>query len=243
MIYLSVCSRRENRPAEVSTLHDFVEGAPDGLEIALKVAYDAPSIYEGHQSNIDYFDKTYGIKRSDVFVFLHDDVEILSDYAEFATYVNMCRNPSVGFIGVAGAYELGQDAVWWNSRTVGKARGCVMQGTPENMHRNYFGKSGEVAVLDGCFMACAGDTIEIIGGIKKPKYLTSNWDFYDIGLTMDAHMKGLKNYVVPIMIRHVSNGEMREGWYSSRQQFILNYKIYLPRSPALSMKATDGLPC
>lgn len=209
----------------------------------IEIAYDAPSIYEGHQSNIDKFAEIRQLRRSDVFVFLHDDIEILSSHDDFYQYVTKCREPGVGFVGVAGAYNLREDGVWWNSRNFGEARGIVFQG--ENcvsMTPNYFGKSGEVVVLDGCFMACAGDTLEMVK-MKKPDYLTSDWDFYDIGLTFNAHMMGLRNYTVPILTRHVSNGEMREGWFNSQREFVRFANAYLPRKPILSMEETDGLPC
>lgn len=239
---MSICSRSDKQPKELDHLEDWVSLAPTSLEMEISIAFDAKSIYEGHKQNIDYFKLYYNIRRSDIFVFLHDDVEILSSYDDFGKWMDYCLEPSVGFVGVAGAYKLGEDAIWWNSRRANESRGFVFQGKETTtMTPNYFGQSGEVTVLDGCFMACAGTTLELVG-FKKPEYLTSDWDFYDIGVTMDAHMKGLRNHTVPLLIRHVSSGEMREDWYTSRKEFINHYKSYLPRSPALSMEATNGLP-
>ena len=235
MIYLSVCSRRNDRAKELEELHSFKALWPTEYEgLVLHIAYDAPSIYEGHKENLEDADP------DDICILLHDDVEILSTPDELYKYVEKCRISNTGFVGVAGASNLRADAIWWNARNHKEARGFVFQGSENtDMVPNYFGKSGQVVVLDGCFMACTKENLDAIS-LDKPAYLSSDWDFYDISLTMKAHMMGLTNYVVPIITRHVSSGEMRDGWNTSRMEFIKEYKAYLPCK--LNMERTDGIP-
>lgn len=203
-------------------------------DIDLRVYYDATSIYEGHKDNLK------NALPNDICVLLHDDVEILSSKEEFLRLIKLCRFSNTGFVGVAGAANLREDATWWNSRLHDESRGFVFQGSANTrMTPNYFGQSGQVVVLDGCFLACTKGNLDMIG-LDKPKYLTSDWDFYDLALTMKAYMMGLTNYVVPILIRHVSSGRMRDGWYASRNEFVREYKQYLPCK--INMALTNGLP-
>lgn len=235
MIYLSICTRSGDRPKELEALHNYVSNWPEHLEwLNIKVCTDAKSIYEGHKSNLFY------AKDKDICILAHDDVEILSTPEELLTLILKCRYSNTGFVGVAGASNLREDAVWWNSRKFNESRGFVFQGSHNtDMTPNYFGKSGQVVVLDGCMMACTKENLDAIS-LDKPDYLSSDWDFYDIGLTMKAYMMGLVNYAVPIIIRHVSKGEMREGWEKSRKEFIKEYKAYLPCK--LNMEKTNGIP-
>ena len=246
MIYLSVCSRRENTPKELETLTDLVDGegyiANDGDgylvdSYVLLEAYDAESIYKGHQSNLA---SVKDLKDTDIIVFLHDDVEVISNSWALGEALEVCRKPGVGFVGVAGAVNLGRDAIWWNSRQTGEGRGFVFQGDENhNMTPNYFGPCGQVVALDGCLIAATYETVKKVG-LDQPDYLTSKWDFYDLHMTLTAHLEGLNNFVVPAIIRHASPGTPRDGWQQSRQEFIKKHGKYLPCK--LPLEKTLGLP-
>jgi hypothetical protein len=210
------------------------------------VAIDASSVYAGHLANVAdkcsgrYFD---ALKDDSIIVLCHDDIELLSDSQTFLDMLEICNKPGVGFVGVAGAtrYDgMSMQGAWWNARNTGESRGFVFQGKDkETMTPNYFGQHGQVVVLDGCFMACSYKTLKAVG-LEKPHYLTSDWDFYDIHLTLKAHLMGLSNYTVPIIIRHESDGQMREGWHTARQQFLKYHHGNLPIK--LPYQKTNGLP-
>lgn len=204
------------------------------------MAYDASSIYTGHSSNIESNDK---LDDDDVIVLCHDDIEILSDPYLVDELLELCNEPGVGFVGVAGGARFDAQNIqgaWWNARNTGEARGFVFQGKDNlTMAPNYFGPHGQVVVLDGCFMACSYKTLKTVG-LEKPHYLTSNWDFYDIHLTLKAHLMGLSNYTVPILIRHESPGIPREEWHAARSQFLKYHSGNLPCK--IPMDKTHGLP-
>ena len=242
MIYLSICTRQKEEDKVSNTLQSLIDysniasiGYPK-VDMKCKIATNAPSIYEGHTENINWSFLT----DDDIVVFVHDDVEILSTPDKFKEYIEIARKPGVGFVGVAGAASFQRDGAWWTARNSGHARGFVWQGVDDQtMSPNYFGRSGQVIVLDGCLIAATYKTIKKVG-LDQPDYLSSGWDFYDIHMTFTAHYKGYSNYAVPIMIRHESDGQMREGWYKAKDEFMKRWNKDIPCS--LPMDKTNGLP-
>ena len=244
-VYLSVCSRSDKTPISLDRLRDWAY--PDDM----MVAYDASSVYQGHQSNINHWNSGWNIygkeetlKDDDVICLVHDDVEILSDKSEFLYYLELCNKPRTGFVGVAGGTIYDNNAIkgaWWNARAVGASRGFVFQGVEkETMVPNYFGPHGQCVVLDGLFLACSYKTLKLVG-LDQPQYLSSGWDFYDIHLTLKAHLMGLNNYTVPIICKHESAGNMRQDWYTARDQFLRHHYNNLP--VRLNYDKTNGYPC
>jgi hypothetical protein len=211
----------------------------------IRIAADAPSIYDGHKANIEWYRKSCykGLHDDTVIVLAHDDIQILSDNDTLIKYLELCNKPGVGFVGVAGSTAIGDYKTvngWWAARNFGRTRGFVFQGKDEvSMTPNYFGVAGQVVVLDGCFLACSYKTLKTVG-IDKPSYLSSDWDFYDMHLTMEAYLQGLNNYAAPIIIRHESPGNMRDQWFTARDEFFKRYRNNLPI--ALPMDKTHGLP-
>ena len=235
-VIISICSRKEKESLCLDSIRGYAKSCPPTMDLRVKVAYDAPSIYEGHKSNI----LPESPNDNDIIVMCHDDIEILSHHEHFYHFLQLALKRGVGFIGVAGATLFDTNGAWWHSRNVGAARGFVYQGK-DNVFRtpNYFGPQGQVAVLDGCFLACSYATLKSVG-IEKPTYLTSDWDFYDIHMTSRAHFMGYSNFTVPIIIRHESNGEMRQGWYTSRNEFMKYHGRNVPIT--LPYSKTHGLP-
>ena len=242
MIYLSICTRDKHSKALLELMH-----YSKGLNTTLSnhanyvVAHNASSIYEGHSNNIkELEERASPPKDNDIIVLVHDDVEILSAPAKFSYLTSLAAKPGVGFVGVAGACNFTKNGSWWNARLSGEARGFVWQGDNEvTMTPNYFGPAGQVVVLDGCLIAATYKTLKDIG-LSQPEYLSSGWDYYDIHMTFLAHYKGYANYVVPIMIRHESSGQMREGWYQAKNEFMRKWGVAIPCR--LPVDKTQGLP-
>ena len=224
MIYFSVCTRQGKQPKS----------------LRVSVAYDASSIYDGHRQNIELF-KRMPLEDSDIIVLCHDDIDIISKVEDLINYLNVARKPGVGFVGLAGSCYLPSDGAWWNARKNGAARGFVFQGeNRETMMPNYFGKSGQVLVLDGCFMAITYGNLKKVG-LVVPEYLGTGWDFYDIHLTYKAYLDGFSNFTIPIVAMHESPGMMREGWFAARDKFLRHHAATLNHSRLLIEK-TNGLP-
>lgn len=239
MIYLSICSRTKNKPYSLERLLEWAQDSRNTVQAFLTM--DASSIYDGHKENLSTIDACYGLEDDDIIVLCHDDVEILETPLEFSKNVSLCLRKEVGMVGVAGATNLKNDAVWWTTRQDGTARGFVFQGKNKvNMTPNYFGPVGQVIVMDGCLMACRYEVLKSLNLLEKPDYLESDWDFYDIHMSTKSFLAGFTNYVAPIIIKHESRGEMRDGWHIARNNFIRRHRNMLPLK--LPLEATHGLP-
>jgi hypothetical protein len=238
MIYFSICSRKDKQTRSLNKLVNWIN---QDNSLNYSIAYDAKSIYDGHTQNIEQF-KSFkgGLTDDDIIVLIHDDLEILSTQDQVREYLQITRQPKTGFVGLCGACKFDVDGAWWNARTSGEARGFCFQGDDtQTMRPNYFGRSGQVIVLDGIFLAITYKKLKEIG-LDQPKYLSDGWDFYDIHLTFSAHQNGYTNYTVPIITMHESNGQMRKGWFNSKEEFMMFHKKEIPcRIP---YQNTHGLP-
>lgn len=217
-IYFSVLTRSTKPSKCLELLKSYIDSVP-GFHLA--IYYDAESYYQGHTENL----KGFPINDSDIVVLCHDDVEILSDPYILRKYLSLCLLPNTGFVGVAGSTRFDRDinGMWWAARNSNETRGFVFQGpSKEVMTPNYFGPCGQVAVLDGCFIATQYGKLNDIG-LSKPNSITSNWDMYDIILTLKSHYIGYNNYATPILIRHESPGEMRPEWYVSVKELLTEF--------------------
>lgn len=244
-IVFSVLTRRYKQPNSLVKLLDSIASWPSSFINCpgILTNYDASSIYDGHKASLQRIEESKYYDKDTIFVMCHDDIEIISSPSIVMDQLKLCNNPNTGFVGVAGATRFdntGMQGMWWNARYTGETRGFVFQGNNlETVTPNYFGNPGQVIVLDGVFLAIELGKLKKLG-LEKPHYLSSNWDFYDIYMTMNAHMSGLNNYVVPITIKHESPGEMRKEWFTARDQFCKYNNQYLPIT--LNYSKTTGLP-
>ena len=144
--------------------------------------------------------------------------------------LSKCKDKDTGIVGPAGTTYLGENAVWWDQEkwSQGHHRGQVKhranKGEPASA--TYYGECGQVVALDGLFLAARKEVWEKVG-LQKPEYFEGNWDFYDIHYTTKSHSLGYKNYVIPIDMIHLSNGELvgRDSWHKNREAFINNTKL------------------
>jgi len=232
-----VCSRKDKQP---KSLENLIKYCNSNESFRINVTYDATSIYQGHKDNVDFF-KKMSLEDGDIIVLCHDDLDILSKPEDVITYLKLARKPGVGFLGLAGSCYIPRESGWWTARNTGDARGFVFQGnTHQMMTPNYFGKSGQAVVMDGCFLAITYGNLKKIG-LDQPEYLETGWDFYDIHLTYEAHMDGFSNYVVPIIAMHESPGIMREGWFTAKEKF-MRYHAGTVQYAKLPTDKTHGLP-
>lgn len=195
-------------------------------QMSRSITHSPSSVYSGHAENMKYDT----LKDDDVVLMIHDDVEILSTPQEACKWLKLLENPEIGFIGVAGTTKFDKDlgGMWWQARHYGKTRGFVFQGKDNlTMTPNHFGPFGQVSVLDGCFLACTYRTYKKYCQ-TKPNYLSSDWDFYDIHMTSAAFLDGLKNYAVPIIVRHESDGQMRPEWFKAKDEFMKYHANNMP---------------
>jgi|1_EtaG_2_1085319.scaffolds.fasta_scaffold00569_5 hypothetical protein len=194
----------------------------------------ASSIFEAFSNTI----KEKDIRANDKIILCHDDIKIISNPQHFNETLDYYfeKDPSVGFLGVAGTTELNSNAIWWEGasnphpESRDKLSGMVIHGsTQKEYYYTYFGPLRKVAVLDGVFLATKGSVLHSIQ-TKKPKSFKGDWDFYDLFYTTQATLKNLNNYTVPIQIAHESYGNTagKESWHQNRASFQEMYSFKFP---------------
>ena len=154
---------------------------------------------------------------NDIIVFVHDDVDFLKKGwgREILRLFN--EHEDYGIIGVAGSAYFDANGAWWQYK---EKYGQVL-------HRHN-GKSWltafsplldkdlqEVCVVDGLFIAIHRKRIS-----KSFDENFKGFDFYDINFCLDNFLDGKTKIGVTTNIRlaHNSIGQMREGWYTAREQ-------------------------
>lgn len=189
------------------------------------------SIFEAYTDGIEQV-----VRPGDHVIMCHDDIEILMDVDQFNEVIDFyLSNDKTGFIGVAGTALLSSQAVWWEGlgsfnpvASNCPLRGIVNHGNSINeMHLSIYGTYGRTVVMDGVFLAAKGSVLKSIK-TAKPELFSGDWDFYDLYFTIQAHLKGLHNYCVPINILHYSPGPLKEGWYNNQKAFIEMFGKHLP---------------
>ena len=165
-------------------------------------------------------------RKSDIIVFVHDDVDFLRKGwgAELIRLFN--EHKDYGIIGVAGSAEFDSNAAWWQ---YDKKYGQVLHRHEGKTWLTTFSPLlkqdlQEVCVIDGLFMAV------------HRKRISDNFDesytfdFYDIAFCLDNFLSGKTKIGVTTNIRlaHNSIGNMRPDWYGARERINQKYSEYYP---------------
>ena len=219
-IYAVICTRDRNN---VSPTTDKLLSFLCNCNIGVYLLANAKSLFAAYHGAFEKINP----KKDDIIIFCHDDIEIRDTPEKFLQNLTTeLEKSEVGFVGAAGSMEIGEDAVWWDQQRwqKGRHRGTVTHIDPQG--REYvtpYGPPGEVAVLDGLFLAAKRKVIDDVG-LQKPDYFEGEWDFYDIHYTSQAFLKGYTNKVMDISIFHNSRGELvgRDSWHKNREAFIAN---------------------
>lgn len=177
------------------------------------------SIFEAYEEGI----KKAKVTSKDYVIMCHDDIHILTNHEDFNSIIEgFLQKNKIGFVGVAGTRVFQESCIWWDGmQHLGQKHlsGLVYHGTTiGNMQSTNYGYTGNVVALDGVFLACKGSTLLTIK-LQKPNDFLGNWDFYDVYYTLQAHMRGLGNYTVPLQILHMSLGETagKDGWHANKE--------------------------
>jgi len=188
------------------------------------------SIFEAYEEGI----KKAKVAPKDYVIMCHDDIHILTNPEDFNSIIDgFLKKIKVGFIGVAGTKVFHESCVWWEGMqfpTQDHLSGSVYHGsTLMNMQSTHYGKTSMVVALDGVFLACKGSTLYTIK-LSKPNDFQGNWDFYDMYYTLQAHLKGLDNYTIPLQIFHRSIGETagKDSWHANKEAIKIRLRDKLP---------------
>jgi len=198
--------------------------------LAEGVAYELLSIDGNCYDLFKGYNKAIRDAKGKYLVFVHQDVEFLSNIYAWVRIHNLLKKPTTGAVGVAGTRVLDGSGIWWQSASK-DGSGAVTHGNEHGKEwTTCFGVYGQTVVLDGvCFMA-RKDVLEEIGGFNADDF--SGFHYYDIDTTLRIHLAGYKNYTIPLMIKHHSVGDVtsNSGWYKNRGKFLQIWRNHLPIS-------------
>lgn len=155
--------------------------------------------------------------KSDIVVFVHDDIEFLRDGWGKEVIRLFKDNKKYGIIGVAGSAQFDQNGAWWN---YDKKYGQVLHRHEGKTWLSTFSPLldkdlEEVAVIDGVFIAIDKRRItqNFVDNIESKR-------MYDIAFCL-ANLTDKKNkykigVTTNIRIAHNSLGKIDDSWYEAR---------------------------
>ncbi len=146
----------------------------------------------------------------DIIVFAHDDL-IVNDCMVLEKLAD-ARRDGIDLLGVAGGmgwmFPVGADPfktpIGWTtaSRECGMAGMMAHVGDDGRVFSTSYGPCpSRTLTVDGCFMALMN------GGLGLRFDTRFKFDFYDMDISFQSHVKGLKTAVHPILCTHMSQGK------------------------------------
>jgi len=161
----------------------------------------------------------------DCLILVHDDVWLDQDpFIKLETLFD-----SFDLVGLAGTSQIKIEspALWHlmgGGFNGGNLRGFVAHGNDKKKSVTSFGPvPSRVLMIDGVFMAL---NLKTMKEMRFDEQNPSPFHFYDLHLSLDTHLKGLKVGVGDILITHESPGlrEFTEDWKAGEQYFLEKYK-------------------
>ena len=190
---------------------------------------DHPSIFDAYYKAVKEIDPA----DDDQFILCHDDIEILHRLDVFDSILQTrLTQEGAGFLGVAGSSGLARDSNWTASLNRYAGGGFISHGDSlETMDFVVFsgaqGTKFQAVVLDGVFLATTGKVLNSIE-LRRPRGFVGGWHWYDASYTLQAHLKGFSNYIVPLHFRHASTGDYNQSFYEDGKTFHKLFKKHLP---------------
>jgi acetyltransferase-like isoleucine patch superfamily enzyme/glycosyltransferase involved in cell wall biosynthesis len=203
----------DERWSEESILYINNLHKPDGIEIEIRVIYEATSMASAYNKAMRESDAQYK-------VYLHQDLLIINPYfiSDIIKIFNM--DQSIGLLGVIGAKSLPGNAIWWEGHKVGR----IYDSHTNRMELLSFEQPGSsvdyVEAIDGCIMITQYD-------IEWNEEVCRGWHYYDISQCIEFSTYGLK-IAIPQQFEpwcvHDSGIASLERFNESREKFLEYYE-------------------
>lgn len=171
-----------------------------------------------------------GMQRAqyEILCFVHEDI-LFKDQQWGLRVASILEDKSIGVIGIAGSKVMGKaPGAWWEFGTGHYVQNLIQHARGAIVHNRTFGidyssNPSEVAVIDGVFIAFRKST-----GLQFNAAIPG-FHAYDLGISMEAHLKGLKVVVADgILLEHFSSGTIDQGWFMAMDKFYDHYHTHLP---------------
>ena len=160
----------------------------------------------------------YGAKQAtgEVFVFLHQDIEFLSDEVLEYIYDFAIENPDSVF-GAAGVY---------NKNNPDEKSDCLssMYGGPNKGVVGTITKPTKAFTLDECLIACHKKCFE---KLSYDEVVCDGWHLYGADLCLQAQaFQNMTVYAGPLNLWHKSNGNADKSYLECQNRLGKKYKKY-----------------
>lgn len=166
-------------------------------------------------------------EKSDILVFLHDDIWLTDDRLLEKLEAALARFDMVGVAGnirrltaqPAWLYSsVGSSGFVWDR---GYLSGSIQHGNPERHELTFFGSApARCELLDGVFLACRRQELVRRGVCFDERFL---FHFYDLDLCRSASQAGLKLGTWPVELIHQSAGVF------GSKEWVRAYEVYLEK--------------
>lgn len=165
--------------------------------------------------------------KNDIVVFVHDDIEMMTNNWGNKILNHYKRNPEFGILGVAGSKVLPSSGMWWEKRNemCGQVFHTHEGKTWLSKYSEHLGnKLSETVIVDGVLFSVHKNRIK--------KHFNSDikgFHFYDVDFCFQNYLEGVKVGVhYDIKINHMSIGQTNNEWEENRKQFAETHKENLP---------------
>lgn len=156
----------------------------------------------------------YGAEKAkgEVFVFLHQDIEFLSDNVLESIYDFAIQNPNSVF-GAAGKDSSNLHFIYSD-----------MHAGPNKSKYTTCDKPTKAFTLDECLIAC---NKACFGKIKFNSSICDGWHLYGAELCLQAQtFANMEVFVIPLDIWHKSNGNADKSYFKCQNKLGKCYKNY-----------------
>lgn len=157
----------------------------------------------------------YGVEKAsgDVLVFLHQDIEFISDDVLKKIYNFAMNNKNVIF-GAAGVLSKAEEKS-------GAILANFYHGSDKSKY-DTIDKPTKCFTLDECLIACCKD---IMAKVRFDERVCDGWHLYGADLCLSANLeKDLSVMVVPMNIWHKSNGNADKSYMITQDRLAKKYK-------------------
>lgn len=185
---------------------------PDGVEVDSFCVTEAKSMTSGYNEAMRSF-------RADVYVFLHQDVNIINPYFIEDLMEILETDEKIGVVGMVGSPKLPPDAVMWHGARVGalyRTDSVVKYGKKTEER---FSGVIDVEAVDGLLIATNK-------GILFREDIFDGWDFYDASICEEYRKQGYRVVVPDQCVPWVIHDDGLMNLYSYgkyRQLFLEEY--------------------
>lgn len=161
-----------------------------------------------YKSAVEALNKGAMQAKGDILLFIHQDVFIIDENG-FSKINKFCKQFNFGVCGVAGV-------------DINKRLFCsVVQGSNQKLAGERATDLTEVQTLDECMFFVKK------ANFKGFEYIDDSWHLYAVSYSISCLQNNLKNYVLPIQVRHYSPG------LSLDKTYFRTLKLYFKKHPEI----------